>query len=141
MFGLASFIQICSTIIVTMYAMNHPGLTEQRWMVFVTFIILTWLIAAMAIFANRFLPRLEQFGGLFVVGGFLITVIVCAVMPHVNGKRYATSDSVWSQWENATGYTSDGMAFLLGMLNGAFSVGTPDVTSHLAEEIPEYVLC
>jgi choline transport protein len=27
--------------------------------------------------------------------------------------------------------------FFLGMLNGAFAVGTPDVITHLAEEIPQ----
>ncbi|CAG9951314.1 unnamed protein product [Clonostachys rosea f. rosea IK726] len=30
----------------------------------------------------------------------------------------------------------DGFVFVAGMLNGAFAMGTPDATVHLAEEIP-----
>ena len=122
-----------------MYGLTHPDLTEKRWMVFIVYLILTWLVAALVLFGNWMLPRLEQIGGFFIIAGFFITVIVCAVMPHVNGQSYATSDFVWTEWQNSTGYSSDGLAFLLGVLNGAFAVGTPDVTSHLAEEIPKCV--
>ena len=83
---------------------------------------------------------LESLGGLLIIAGVLITIIVCAIMPHANGTPYATNAFVWRDWENGTGYTSNGFVFLLGMLNGAFAVGTPDVVSHLAEEIPRYVL-
>ncbi|KAL8853743.1 MAG: hypothetical protein Q9221_001386 [Calogaya cf. arnoldii] len=57
-------------------------------------------------------------------------------MPHVNGQLYATNYSVWRGWQNQTGYSSSGFAFLAGMLNGAYSVGTPDLVIHLAEEVP-----
>ena len=57
-------------------------------------------------------------------------------MPHTTGSGYASSTSVWSDWENSTGYSSNSFVFLLGMLNGAYAVGTPDCISHLAEEIP-----
>lgn len=58
-------------------------------------------------------------------------------MPHVNSQPYASTSTIWSAWDNETGYSSDGFAFLLGMLNGAYSVGTPDVVTHLAEEVPK----
>jgi len=44
---------------------------------------------------------------------------------------------IWSTWDNGTGYQSQGFVFVMGMLNGAYSVGTPDCSSHLAEEIPK----
>lgn len=57
-------------------------------------------------------------------------------MPGRGGRPpHATSSFVWTEWNADIGY-SGGMTFLLGMLNGAFAVGTPDVTTHLAEEIP-----
>ena len=105
-------------------------------MVFIVYVVLTWLLAALVLFANWILPRLEQICAFFVVAGFFITVVVCAAMPHVNGQPYASSSFVWTEWQNDTGYSSGSFAFLLGMLNGAFAVGTPDITSHLAEEIP-----
>ena len=69
------------------------------------------------------------------MAGVLVTIIVCAIMP----QRHAQSASVWRDWQNATGYESNGFVFLLGMLNGAFAVGTPDIISHLAEEVPRHV--
>ena len=82
----------------------------------------------------------KTLGGFTVVSGVLISIIVCAVMPKSNGAPYASTYSIWSDWQNQTGYTSNGFVFMLGMLNGAFSVGTPDVVTHLAEEVPQYVL-
>lgn len=56
--------------------------------------------------------------------------------PHTTGSGYADSSFVWAQWNNQTGYSSDGFVFMAGLLNGAYAVGTPDCVSHLAEEIP-----
>ena len=42
---------------------------------------------------------------------------------------------VWTEWTADLGYPN-GFVFLAGMLNGAYAMGTPDATSHLAEEIP-----
>ena len=87
---------------------------------------------------NRALPSIEALGGFLVIAGVFITILVCAIMPHVNGQPYASNAFVWRDWTNDTGYSSNGFAFCLGMLNGAFAVGTPDVISHLAEEVPRY---
>lgn len=86
---------------------------------------------------NRFLPYIGNLGMFFILAGVFITIIVCAVMPHVNGTPYAPSHEVWAEFTNGTGYTQTGFVFVAGMLNGAYSVGTPDCSSHLAEEIPK----
>merc|ERR1711939_753669 len=82
--------------------------------------------------------RVLEFAGLAPgpFAGLLLADYGATVMPSVTGNGYATSASVWKEWVNSTGYTSDGFVFLAGMLNGAFAVGTPDITSHMAEEIP-----
>ena len=137
-FALAATAEIIGALTVSMYAVMHPNFVEERWHVFVAYLICTWVCCAITLFANRALPKIESIGGFLIVVGVLVTIIVCAVMPHVNDQPYATNAFVWRDWVNDTGYTSNGFVFVLGMLNGAFSVGTPDVTSHLAEEIPRY---
>lgn len=87
-------------------------------------------------FAHRALPAINQVGLFFILGGVFVTIMVCAIMPSRTGAGYATTASVWKQWENQTGYSSNGFVFVAGMLNGAYSVGTPDCIAHLAEEIP-----
>lgn len=60
-------------------------------------------------------------------------------MPHVNNQPYASNSFVWKDWQNDTGWSSNGFVFCLGMLNAAFAVCAPDIPSHLAEEIPKFV--
>lgn len=135
--GTASMSFILGNQTVSMYAAFHPTLVVQRWHVFVSYLICTWICCATVLLANRALPILGTLGIYFVVVGVGITIVVCAVMPHVNGAPYASNASVWADWDNRTGYSSDGFVFLAGMLNGAYAVGCPDCVSHLAEEIPK----
>lgn len=121
---------------VSMYALMHPGFEIHAWHIFVSMIICTWLCCAIVLFMNRALPSIGNIGAFLILAGVLVTIIVCAVMPHVNHLPYATDKDVWRSWTNGTGYSSNGFVFVAGMLNGAYSVGTPDCSSHLAEEIP-----
>ena len=120
-----------------MYAAFHAGFVVQKWHVFVCYIVCTWICCATVLFANKLLPIIQNIGMFFIVAGVFIIILVCAIMPHINGVPYASSASVWAEWSNKTGYASNGFVFLAGMLNGAYAVGTPDCVSHLAEEIPQ----
>jgi amino acid transporter len=121
---------------VSMYAAFHADFVVEKWHVLVGYLICTWVSCATVLFANRLLPILETLGIFFIVAGVLVTIIVCATMPHVNGTPYTSSASVWRGWDNQTGYSNDFFVFLAGMVNGAFAMGTPHCVTHLAEEIP-----
>ena len=83
------------------------------------------------------MPYLNQVGMFFILGGFIVTLIVVTVMPGRGGRPpHATSAFVWTEWSGSGLGYPNGFVFVAGMLNGAFSVGTPDATTHLAEEIP-----
>ena len=122
---------------VSMYALMHPGFEPQTWQFFVSFVICSWVCCFIVLFMNRILPYIGNLGMFFILAGVFVTIIVCAVMPHVNDQPYATNDFVWREWTNGTGYSSQGFVFVAGMLNGAYSVGNADCSSHLAEEIPQ----
>lgn len=128
-----------SLMAVSMYALFHPDYVTQRWQVFVAYQIILWSSCFVVLYLNRALPTIESLGGFLTVAGGIVTILVCAIMPHTRDNGYATTDFVWHEWVNSTGYTSDGFVFCLGMLNGAFTVGTPDIITHLAEEIPKCV--
>ncbi|DAA76898.1 TPA_exp: putative Choline transporter Hnm1 [Trichophyton benhamiae CBS 112371] len=136
LFGAASISSILGNQVMSMYLIFHPDHTPQAWQVFVCYLICTWMCCLTVLFANKALPIISNIGMFLILAGVFVTIIVCAIMPHYNGKGFATSDFVWRDWSNTTGYKSDGLVFLLGMLNGAYSVGTSDLTSHMAEEIP-----
>ena len=110
---------------------SNPDFVVQPWHTYLAFVCITWLCCAFCIFGNRFLPLLQQFGLLLITGGGLVTIIVVSVMP----SQHATNSFVWKDFENQTGW-SNGVAFLTGVLNGAFAIGTPDSVTHMAEELP-----
>ncbi|KAL8814590.1 MAG: hypothetical protein Q9223_006198 [Gallowayella weberi] len=134
--GFASIVQIVAAQTVSMYAIMHDGFETKQWHVFVTYIIITWISVFIVLYINRALPSIEMIGGFTVVAGVFISILVCAIMPHVNNQPYASNFSVWGNWQNQTGYSSSGFAFLAGMLNGAYAVGSVDLVTHLAEEVP-----
>jgi choline transport protein len=115
-----------------MYSLYHPNYVIQAWHIFVVLVIITWICIAATIFFNKYLPYLQQFGLLVVLVGGLATIIVIAAMP----KSHASNSFVWSDWANNTGWPS-GFAFLSGVLNGAFTIGTPDAVTHMAEEVSQ----
>ncbi|OCT48563.1 putative choline transport protein [Cladophialophora carrionii] len=134
--GAASMTSIFSNTVVQMYALKHPDFVSKPWHVFVTYIIVTWIACLIVCFFNEAMPRLNSIGIFFILAGFLITIVVVTVMPGRDGRPgHASSAFVWTEWTADIGYPN-GFVFVAGMLNGAFSVGTPDTTSHLAEEIP-----
>ncbi|KAG5297906.1 choline transporter Hnm1 [Histoplasma ohiense] len=114
----------------------NPELEPQAWHMFVSYIICSWLYCCIVLFANKALPAISNAGMFLIIAGVFVTILVCAIMHHVTGRGYASNDFVWMDWENQTGYSSNGFVFVAGMLNGAYSVGNPDITSHAAEEIP-----
>ena len=135
-FGAASMSSIFGNTVVQMYALNHPDFVAERWHVFVAYVIVTWLACLSVCFFNRAMPMLNNAGIVFIIAGFFITIIVLAVMPGRGGRPpHATSSFVWREWSAEIGYPN-GFVFVAGMLNGAYSVGVPDVASHLSEEIP-----
>ncbi|PGH29858.1 hypothetical protein GX50_07377 [[Emmonsia] crescens] len=136
-FGAASMASILANQTVSMYMLFHPDLEPQSWHVFVSYIICSWICCCIVLFANRALPAISNVGMFLIIGGVFVTILVCVIMPHVNGREYASNNFVWKDWENQTGYSNNSFVFVAGMLNGAYSVGNPDITSHVAEEIPK----
>ena len=108
--------------LVTMWGLFHWDFAAQAWHVFVSYVIVTWIACVIVLFFNRALPTVEKVGMFIIVAGVFITIVVCAVMPHVNGNPYASNSFVWRDWENATGWNSNGFVFVAGMLNGAYVI-------------------
>ncbi|PSK60138.1 Choline transport protein [Elsinoe australis] len=134
-FGLASSLQILGLQITSMYALYHPEYVPERSHVLAVYLICCWMLCAAVIVGNRILPHVETLGGVLCMAGFFVSVLVCAIMPGSTGGGHATATAVWKTWSNGTGW-SDGLAFCLGMLNGAYAVGTPDAISKMCEEVP-----
>ncbi|KAK3943711.1 amino acid transporter [Diplogelasinospora grovesii] len=134
MFDLAALVQITANISVNMYVVYHQDTyTYEPWQVYIAYLLVLWIATAVVIFANRIVPHTQNLGMFFVIVGGIVTIIVIAAMP----RQHADNHFVWNSFDenNLTGWPG-GIAFMLGVLNGAFTVGTPDAITHMAEELP-----
>ncbi|KAK4229734.1 putative amino acid transporter [Podospora fimiseda] len=134
-FDLAALVQITANISLNMYVIYHKdSYSFQPWHTYMAYLGVLWICAALVIWGNKILPWTQHVGMFFVVVGGIVTIVVLAVMPRERASNYF----VWGSFEenNLTGW-GGGVAFLLGVLNGAFTVGTPDAITHIAEELPK----
>jgi len=134
MFDLAALVQITANISVNMYAIYHQDTyAPEPWHVYIAYLLILWFSTSIVVFANRVIPHTQSLGMFFVIVGGIVTIIVVAAMP----KVHADNHFVWGSFDenNLTGWQG-GVAFLLGVLNGAFTIGTPDAITHMAEELP-----
>lgn len=135
-FGTSSVCLFGANAAVAMYSLYHPDYTPERWHIFLAFLGMAWFDNLMVMFGQRFLAKVANVSGMLCILFLLVTILMCAIMPSKTGAGYATNSFVWTDFENLTGYSSNGFVFLAGMLNGAYAIGTVDGVCHLCEEIP-----
>ncbi|KAK5163072.1 hypothetical protein LTR04_002782 [Oleoguttula sp. CCFEE 6159] len=121
-----------SQLILGVIALENPDYVPQRWHQFLIYIgynIFAFLINA---FLNSALPYFNKVAITWSISGFVIisiTVLACA------RPNYSSGDFVFRSFINQTGWP-DGIAWLLGLLQGGLGLTGFDSVAHLIEEIP-----
>lgn len=121
-----------SQLIVGIVSLYHPTYSPEPWHQFLIYLAYTFIMAALNAFANSLLPFINQFAGGWSIAGFAIisiTVLACAA------PEYNSAEFVFTDFRNTTGWPN-GVAWLLGLLQGALSLTGFDATAHMVEEIP-----
>ncbi|PIA93441.1 Choline transport protein [Cercospora beticola] len=136
-FGCSSTSLAAANAVIAMYNLYHPEYVLQRWHVFIAFLFIIWTDNAIIMFGQKYLARCATASGIICVLFFLVSLLTVAIMPSRTGAGYATNAFVWTEFQNLTGWSSNGLVFLMGVLNGAYAVGTPDAVCHLCEECPQ----
>ncbi|SCU98825.1 LAFA_0G20340g1_1 [Lachancea sp. 'fantastica'] len=127
-----------ATELVGMYALAHPDFTVKRWHVFVCFECLHLFLMLFNCY-GRSLPFISSsalYISLFSFVTITITVLACS---HGN---YNDAKFVFATFFNETGWKSSGIAFIVGLINPAWSFSCLDCATHMAFEVekPERVI-
>ncbi|UNI17727.1 hypothetical protein JDV02_004048 [Purpureocillium takamizusanense] len=123
---------LSSQLIVGVISALHPSYEPQRWHQFLIYIGLTLLSFVINACMNSLLPLIYRGAFIWSIGGFVvvsITVLACAA-PDYNSAYFVFCDFI-----NQTGWP-DGVAWLLGLLQGGLGVTAFDAVAHMIEEIP-----
>ncbi|KAI9374179.1 amino acid/polyamine transporter I [Aspergillus egyptiacus] len=123
---------LSSDLIVGIISAMHPSYEPEPWHQFLIYIGLTLGAFVINAFMNSALPVIYRGAFIWSIGGFVlvsITVLACA------SPDYNTAQFVFANFVNTTGWP-DGIAWLLGLLQGGLGVTAFDSVAHMIEEVP-----
>ena len=123
---------MASTFIVNIISLMDSKYEFKQWHQFLLYLGITFITFGINAFLNRILPRLNGFALCWSILGFFvisITILACAT------PDYATPKYVFATFINTTGWP-DGIAWLLGLLQGGLGLTGFDAVAHMIEEIP-----
>lgn len=107
-----------STFILNIATLMHPTYEPKSWHQFLIYIFITLLSLFINMFLTRLLPYVTKAAFIWSMTGFVvisITILSCAA------PNFQSGDFVYRSFINNTGW-SDGVAWLLGLLQGAFAL-------------------
>jgi amino acid transporter len=121
-----------SQLIVGIIPLYLPDYVEQRWHQFLIYIGYNLIAFVINAFGNSIIPLVNKTAIIWSISGFAIisiTVLACAT------PEYNSAKLVFTDFRNETGWP-DGVAWLLGLLQGGLGLTGFDATAHMIEEIP-----
>ncbi|KIW20995.1 hypothetical protein PV08_01574 [Exophiala spinifera] len=117
--------------------LNYPDYAPKRWqgtLMYWAILLVSWLVNTVGI---KLMPLVENGVLFFHVLTFLAVLIPLVVLsPHKN------ADFVFTSFDNNSGWSSDGVAWCLGLLSATYVLAGYDGSCHLSEEMhnPSVVL-
>lgn len=127
-----------ATEVVGMYALMNPNFIPKRWHIFVCFELLHLFLMLFNCYGKS-LPLISS-SSLYIslLSFFTITITVLACS---HGK-FNDAKFVFATFYNETGWKNGGIAFIVGLINPAWSFSCLDCATHMAFEVekPERVI-
>lgn len=131
-FTSASVTLSIATGVIGMWTMTHPGFEPAAWQVFIAY-----ELANIATFVfnshSKILPLMGSYAlyvSLFSMVLITLVVLICA------RGNYQDPHFVFVEFTNNTGWSSGGIAFIVGLIGPAWGFSCLDCATHLAEEVP-----
>lgn len=122
-----------SQLVMGVISLYHPSYEPQNWQQFLLYILFILAAFAINVFLTRLLPYITQTAFMWSLGGF---AIICITVLSTASPDYQSGHFVYGEFMNETGWP-DGLAWLLGLLQGALGLTGFDACAHMIEEIPE----
>lgn len=104
------------TLIETLVQFNHDSYVPERWHGTMMYWVIVLLATLTCIFGNKTLPLIQNLTLILHIVLFVVVVVViCAVSP----TRH-TATFVFAEFINNSGWSSNGVAWCIGMLSSCY---------------------
>ncbi|EEY23055.1 conserved hypothetical protein [Verticillium alfalfae VaMs.102] len=111
---------------------NNDNYVPERWQGMLFYWAVLVYAMVMNIWGSKALPHANLIAGVIHVAAFVAIVIVLGVMSKKN-----TASFVFTEFSNNSGWSSDGISWLVGLLSAVYPFLGYDAACHLAEELPD----
>lgn len=122
-----------STFCINTIALFHPDYESQPWHQFLIYLAFTFAALFINMFATRLLPLVTKAAFYWSVLGF---VVISITILSVKSPDFQSGSFVYGSFINEVGWP-DGLAWMLGLMQGAFALTGFDGVAHMIEEIPQ----
>ncbi|OJJ46072.1 hypothetical protein ASPZODRAFT_97590 [Penicilliopsis zonata CBS 506.65] len=111
---------------------KDDGWAMKPWMTFIAYQLLNLVTGGIVMLGNRFVPLINKFSLFYLQLAWLaVMVTVVATAPIHNSNEF-----VFRTWINKTGWKSNTICFITGLVNPLYSLGGLDGITHITEEMP-----
>ncbi|KAF9691162.1 hypothetical protein EKO04_010592 [Ascochyta lentis] len=111
--------------------LNDASYVPARWQGLSFYWLILLYAAAINIWGSRMLPTTNLLSGVLHITGFLAILVTLGVTAPKN-----TASFVFTEVSNSSGWSSDGVSWLVGLLSSVYPLLGYDAACHLAEEMP-----
>ncbi|KAI5953879.1 hypothetical protein CANMA_004718 [Candida margitis] len=129
-FTSASITITVSVAILGMYALFRPEFVVHKWQVFIVYEIFNVFMSFFSVY-DRPLPAI--FSGTLVISLASFIIVIITVLAMHKGD-FQSAKFVFVEFNNQTGWSSAGIAFIVGLINPNWSFNGLDAATHIAEE-------
>ena len=121
-----------SQLIVGVISLENPNYSPERWHQFLIYVGYTLFAFLINAFLTRALPIVTKTAFIWSITGF---AVICITLLACASPNYQSGKFVYTDFINETGWP-DGLAWLLGLLQGGLGLTGFDAVAHMIEEIP-----
>ncbi|XP_044715702.1 amino acid permease domain-containing protein [Hirsutella rhossiliensis] len=112
--------------------LNDDSYVPKRWQGMLFYWATLLYAAGMNVWGVKAMPHVNLMSGITHIVAFFGTVITLVVMANKN-----TASFVFAEFVNSSGWDSDAVSWLIGLLNAVYPLLGYDAACHLAEELPD----
>jgi choline transport protein len=122
---------IGANFLLGMAQLNNPSYVIERWHCVLVTYLLALLAATFNLYCSHWLERLSTAALCWNIGSFVIVVVtILACNDHKQPASF-----VFIDFQNETGFSSSGMAVMIGLLQTFFGMCCYDAPSKMVEEL------
>ena len=128
LFASTSF--VASQVIQGLIVLNVDGYSPIPWQGTLIYWAVIVLLTAINILGIKKFPHIETVAFIFFICLFFVFLVPLVYLTPQSSAKF-----VFTDYENSSGWDSDGLVWFIGLLNAAYTFVGIDGTSHMAEEV------